>query len=115
MDNKYDNYNKPYKGVEVPEWLKEMPKTDLHCHLGGSMRIDTILDLAEKNGVPLNMNEEQLRNHIVYKKRSKPSLTDYLAGFKTCESVLTTAESFSRAAFEVAEDAAKENVKIFEL
>jgi adenosine deaminase len=110
-----NNYNSD-KYASVPSWLVELPKVDLHCHLGGSLRIETILDLAEKNKVTLEAkNEEELRNEIVYKNKSNPSLADYIAGIKTCESVLTTPESFSRCAFEVAEDAAKENVKIFEL
>ncbi len=122
-ENKYNNISITDKYLtNVPEWLIEMPKVDLHCHLGGSLRIETILELAEQNKVILRDNnnnildnETKLRNHIVYQNREKPSLADYIAGIKTCESVLTTPESFSRAAFEVAEDAAKENVKIFEL
>ena len=28
------------------ELLQRLPKTDLHCHLDGSVRLDTVLDLA---------------------------------------------------------------------
>ena len=33
--------------------LKELPKVELHCHLDGSLRVDTILDLASKNSISL--------------------------------------------------------------
>src|SRR2546427_732828 len=35
------------------ELLRALPKTDLHCHLDGSLRLATILELAEKDGVRL--------------------------------------------------------------
>ncbi|MFL5321642.1 MAG: adenosine deaminase, partial [Myxococcaceae bacterium] len=44
----------PPTGMEVTEeLLRALPKTDLHCHLDGSMRLSTILDLAEKQKVKL--------------------------------------------------------------
>ena len=30
------------------EFIEKLPKTDLHVHLDGSVRVDTILDLAKK-------------------------------------------------------------------
>ncbi len=40
--------------AEIPiELLQRLPKTDLHCHLDGSLRLDTVLDLARKQGVTL--------------------------------------------------------------
>ena len=39
---------------EIPfELLEKLPKTDLHCHLDGSLRLDTILDLARRQNVKL--------------------------------------------------------------
>ena len=29
------------------EFIEKLPKTDLHCHLDGSLRLDTILELGE--------------------------------------------------------------------
>ena len=31
--------------------VRAMPKTDLHCHLDGSLRLSTIIDLAREQGV----------------------------------------------------------------
>ena len=35
------------------EFIEKLPKTDLHCHLDGSLRLDTVLDLAKKQQVEL--------------------------------------------------------------
>jgi adenosine deaminase len=100
----------------VPEWLKAMPKTDLHCHMGGSMRIPTILELADKYGITLPSDKtDELKKSIVFKDREVKSLESYLDCIKICESVLVRPEAFRRAAYEVCEDAHNENVKVFEL
>ena len=39
---------------ELPiDLIHKLPKTDLHCHLDGSVRLDTVLDLARKAHVKL--------------------------------------------------------------
>jgi len=99
-----------------PKWLLEMPKSELHCHLGGSMRLDTILELADKNGVDLSANDRKaLRKRVVFKDKAEKSLPAYLEGIAICESVLRTPEDFERAAYEVCQDANNENVNIMEL
>ena len=35
------------------EFLEKLPKTDLHCHLDGSLRLDTVIDLAREEGFPV--------------------------------------------------------------
>ena len=42
------------------ELIKGLPKVELHCHLDGSLRINTILDIAKQKKVQLptyNPNE----------------------------------------------------------
>ena len=48
------------------EFIRRLPKTDLHCHLDGSMRIETLLDLAERQGVRLPAETpDALRPHLM--------------------------------------------------
>ena len=74
---------------EKPKWLMDMPKAELHCHLGGSMRLSTMLDLASDNGIELNAKDEEELSHLVlYKERHDKSLSAYLDCIRICESVL---------------------------
>ncbi len=98
------------------QWLKKMPKTELHCHMGGAMRLDTVLELADRYGVRLPARDDkELRKQVVFKNRKERSLPAYLEGISICESVMVKAEAFQRVMYEICEDASKENVKVLEL
>jgi len=95
--------------------IKQMPKTDLHCHLDGSVRISTILDLAKKQNVELPVSDPKaLKKMLVPGLRCK-SLVEYLQPFDITLSVMQEPEALYRTAFELAEDAAKENVWYLEV
>ncbi|MGD9488487.1 MAG: adenosine deaminase [Calditrichaceae bacterium] len=95
--------------------IRQMPKTDLHCHLDGSMRVDTILDLAKIQNVKLPAdNKEDLTRLLVPGLQCK-SLVEYLRPFDITLSVLQEFEALKRAAFELAEDAAMENIWYLEV
>lgn len=95
-------------------FLKEIPKTDLHVHLDGSIRLSTLIDLAKIHGVKLpSYDEKQLRSTVF--KKSYTSLEEYLEGFKYTTSVMQTASACERVAFEFAEDMYLENVRYFEV
>lgn len=99
------------------EFIERVPKTDLHVHLDGSLRLGTILELAEDQGVELPgdpSTEEELARAINMGAICE-DLTDYLKAFDVTLSVLQTEEALYRAAFELGEDAAKENVKYMEV
>ncbi|MFB6263025.1 MAG: adenosine deaminase [Bradymonadaceae bacterium] len=101
----------------TPDFLKRMPKTDLHVHLDGSLRLSTILELAEEQGVELPngaSTEEELAEEL-HAGEVCHDLNDYLQAFDTTVSVLQTEEALYRAAFELGEDAAKENVQYLEV
>ena len=61
-----------------------LPKTDLHCHLDGSLRIETIIDLIGKQGVTFpvdkaKLEEQLIMDDMVYSKEK--SLERYLKAF----------------------------------
>ena len=109
----------PNKGKEIPlELIQKFPKTDLHVHLDGSLRIDTILDLAKKDGVEIpSTDPEKLKEILVPGTPDKgpKSLEKYLDGFNITLSVMQTEEAIARVAYELAEDSAKENVRYVEV
>ena len=99
------------------EFCHRMPKTDLHVHLDGSLRPSTIMELAEQQGVrlPGDPQDEQELAKVLKLGAVHDSLEDYLKAFDVTLSVLQTEEALYRAAFELGEDAAMENVKYMEV
>ena len=72
-------------------FIQKLPKTDLHCHLDGSLRLDTILDLArqEKTSLPTFDRGELFR--MIYAGEVCNSLDDYLKAFDITLSVMSNA------------------------
>jgi adenosine deaminase len=95
--------------------IETMPKTDLHCHFDGSIRVSTLITLAKKNKVALFSYEpEPLMEHMKY-GAVRHSLEEYLRGFPPLIAVLQHAEDIEQAFFEVCQDAHRENVWHLEL
>jgi len=96
-------------------FFEKLPKTDLHVHLDGSLRLETILDLARQDAVELPTRDAGALAEFIRMGKPCESLVEYLKGFEITLRVLQTAESLYRAAYELAEDAAKENVRWMEV
>lgn len=94
--------------------IKALPKTDLHVHLDGSIRINTLIDLAKEYNVSLPSYEEAGLRELVFKDRYE-SLGDYLKGFAYTVSVLQSELALERCAYEFAQDNYKEGVRYFEV
>lgn len=96
------------------ELLERLPKAELHLHLDGSMRVETIIELAEARNVRLPSHDPaELRGILVQDEAA--SLVQYLKAFDVTLSVLQDAEALHRAAYELIEDVAKENVVYVEV
>jgi adenosine deaminase len=95
------------------EFLKEMPKSDLHLHLDGSLRIPTLIEMAQKNRVKLPSFTEDGLKQLVFKD-AYPTLGDYLHGFQYTCAVLRDLENIERASYELAIDSQNEGVNYIE-
>ncbi len=88
----------------------ELPKTDLHCHIDGSLRPETVREfLREDNKSVAGELEKQLQV-----AEDNASLEEYLEAFELPGLLLQTAKRLERAAYELAEDSARENVRYLE-
>src|SRR5262245_57273682 len=101
-----------------PNWsdslLHALPKTDLHCHLDGSLRLSTLVELARERKVPLPSETEEGLRELVFKPQYR-DLPDYLHGFAYTCGVLTDEEALERVAFELGEDCLADGVRYLEL
>jgi adenosine deaminase len=91
------------------------PLIDLHRHLDGSVRLQTILDLGRRHNIPLPAwTEEELRPHVVVLE-PHPGLMAFLAKFQWMIAVLADYEACRRVAYENVEDASREGIRYIEL
>ena len=95
--------------------IRALPKTDLHVHLDGSLRLSTMLDLAEEQNVSLPADTPEALAKALHCGEHAGSLVEYLRAFDTTLKVLQTAEALYRVAYELCEDAAAENVRYMEV
>lgn len=91
------------------EFIERIPKTDLHLHLDGSLRLSTLIELAKQEKIELPSYTEEGLKELVFKEKYK-DLPDYLQGFGLTCSVLKNAENLERVAYELAMDNIAENV-----
>lgn len=94
--------------------LRRLPKAELHCHLDGSLRPQTMLELARDTKVEMPRDDaEALREYM--RVDDARNLEDYLMRFDTTLSVMQTEEALERIAYELAVDVAAEGVRYIEM
>jgi adenosine deaminase len=92
-----------------------LPRIDLHRHLDGSIRLETILELGLENNLPLpGRTLEALRPFVVVSE-PQPGLMAFIAKFEWMVGVLVDAEACRRVAYENVEDAKREGLDHVEL
>jgi adenosine deaminase len=96
------------------ELIGRLPKAELHVHLDGSLRPETMIELAQDARVPLPAYEpESLRRFMLVDDAA--NLEDYLHRFDFTIPLLQSADALERAAYEMVEDAARDNVRYLEV
>jgi adenosine deaminase len=95
--------------------FQKLPKTDLHVHLDGSLRLRTMLELAQQQGIKLPADSEDGLRRAMHCGENTGSLLEYLKAFDITLAVMQTEDALYRVAYELAEDAAAENVRYMEV
>jgi adenosine deaminase len=93
--------------------LRRIPKAELHCHLDGSVRPSTLLELGREYGVPMPEASADALAHHMYVRDAR-HLEDFLTRFDVTLSVMQTERAIERIAFELGEDAAADGVRYIE-
>jgi adenosine deaminase len=95
--------------------IKKLPKVDLHCHLDGSVRTATILELARMQNYKLPADTvDDLRRYVRVPLDCK-SLGEFLNRFEVFYPLLTNSYALERIAYELCSYCASENVKYLEM
>ncbi|AQY25923.1 adenosine deaminase [Streptococcus agalactiae] len=94
--------------------LKELAKAELHCHLDGSLSLPAIRKLANMADIILPSSDKELRKYVIAPAQTE-SLVDYLKTFEFIRPLLQTKEALRFAAYDVARQAALENVIYIEI
>ena len=95
--------------------FENLPKIELHCHLDGSVRPETIIDIAKEEGINIPYYDiENIKKEVTAPAECK-SLDEYLKRFEIPILVMQSKKNLRRITFELLEDCAKENVKYIEV
>jgi adenosine deaminase len=91
------------------------PLVELHRHLDGNVRIETVLDLCRQHGLELPAwTVEELRPHVQILER-EPSLVHFIAKFELLRRAMVDYDAVRRIVRENLEDAAREGIDYIEL
>ncbi len=94
--------------------IQALPRAELHVHLDGSLRAETMLELAREGGVSLPAEDpDQLA--LAMRASHATDLVDYLRRFEWTLSVMQSAPALHRITRELVEDHAAEGVRYVEV
>ncbi len=94
---------------------RKFPLIDLHHHLDGSVRLETILDLGLKHNLPLPATTLEGLRPFVQVSTPQPGVMAFIEKFQWMTGVLVDYDACRRVAYENLEDAAKEGIDYIEL
>lgn len=96
------------------EFYRQFPKVDLHRHLEGSLRFDTIRELARAHGLNLPATGK-LRSMVQVQADEPLTFQNFLSKFATLRQIYRSPEIITRITREAIEDAAADNIRYLEL
>src|SRR6185369_15863810 len=94
---------------------RALPKVELHRHLEGSLRLDTMVEIARKHGIEIPDDVLRLSTLVQVQEEDKFTFQNYLSKFGTLRMLYRTPEVIHRVTREAIEDAAKDNIRYIEL
>jgi adenosine deaminase len=97
--------------IEVEQFIRRMPKSELHVHLEGSVRPRTLFELAERHGIALAAKDEAALKEF-YSFRDFDHFIEIYIEVNRC---LRTSEDFALITRELGEEASEQNIRYLEV
>ncbi|HXF84407.1 MAG TPA: adenosine deaminase [Anaerolineales bacterium] len=94
---------------------RALPKVELHRHLEGSLRLETMLDIARQHGITIPADVLRLSTLVQVQEQEKYTFQNFLAKFNTLRLFYRSPDVIHRITREAVEDAAKDNIRYLEL
>lgn len=101
--------------MDEAAYFRAIPKAELHLHLDGSVRPQTVFELAKQGGVPLPTDDPETLGDFLRATDRTASLVEYITYFELPIAVMQTVPALERATYELCEDLAKDNVRYAEI
>jgi len=105
----------PERVTAVLKNYRALPKVDLHRHLEGTLRLQTMLDIARQHGITIPADIIRLSNLVQMQEQESYSFQNFLSKFNTLRLFYRSPDVIHRITREAVEDAAKDNVRYLEL
>lgn len=96
------------------EYYRALPKVDLHRHLEGSLRLQTLVEVARSHGITM-MATGELRSLVQINEHEPYTFQNFLSKFATLRLFYRTPEIIGRITREAIADAAVDHVRYLEL
>lgn len=97
------------------DFLQAMPKIDLHRHLEGSLRLETLLEIAREYGLDLPASSVDKLRPLVQITNDPPNHEAFLSKFEVLRHFYRSPEAIWRLAYEAVADAVTDNIHYLEL
>ena len=80
---------------------RAFPKVELHRHLEGSLRLDTMLDVARQHGITIPADVLRLSTLVQIQEEDKFTFQNFLAKFNTLRLFYRSPDVINRITFEI--------------
>jgi adenosine deaminase/aminodeoxyfutalosine deaminase len=104
----------PQHPTELESFIQHLPKVELHLHLEGSVRPETLQELSRSKGRLEKETQDWISERAGQRYRYK-DFQDFLQAFKLVTLLLETPSDYAMATTQLIEGLAKQNVKYAEI
>jgi adenosine deaminase len=105
----------PARDPQLRAKLEALPKIELHRHLEGSLRLTTLIEVAQQYNLDVPKDNIEALRPLVQVTTEPPSFRTFLDKFAVLRKFYQSPELIRRYTYEVVEDAARDNVRYMEL